>query len=85
MEISKVEETNQAMVSEEVRLRKTGGRVCIYYSESICVLPRLRFQICRSCPRATQYVRKNVVRSIFEHIKSFAVSLLKSMDIQLSK
>ena len=85
MEINKIEETSQTMVSEEVRLRKTGSRACIYYPESICVLPRLRFQICRSCPRATQYIRKNVVRSIFEHIKFFAVSLLQSLDIQLCK
>ena len=85
MEISKIEETSQAMVSEEVRLHKMDSRACIYYPESICVLPRLQFQICRSCPRAAQYIRKNVVRSIFEHIKSFAVSLLQSMDIQLSK
>jgi len=85
MEISRVEETSQTTVSEEVRLRKTDSRACIYYPETICVLPRLQFQICRSCPRAAQYIRKNVVRSIFEHIKSFAVSLLKSMDIQLSR
>lgn len=85
MEVVRIEEANQTVVSEEVNLRRTCGKACVYYTESACSLPQLKFQICRSCPRAAHYIRKNVVRSLFDHIKSLAISLLKSMDIQLSK
>lgn len=85
MEITRIEETNQAAASENISLRRVNGRACIYYPERICLAPKLQFQICRTCPRAAQYIRKNVVRSVFDYIKSFAISLLKSMDIQLSK
>lgn len=80
MEITKIDETNQVVVSQEVRLKKAWGQACIYYPEEPCSLPRLQFRICRTCPRAAQYVRKNVVRSIFEYIKAFAISLMKSMN-----
>ncbi|MEE8637599.1 MAG: hypothetical protein V3T21_00980 [Candidatus Margulisiibacteriota bacterium] len=85
MEISKIEEASQVAVGQEVRMQKLKGRVCIYFPEMVCSAPRLQFGICRACPRAAQYIRKNAIRSIFDYIKSFAISLLKSMDIQLSK
>lgn len=84
MEITRVEEKGQ-IASEDLRLRKAGGRICIYYPEVICTAPKLQFNICRTCPRCAMYVRKNVVRSVFDYVKSLAISLLKSMDIQLSK
>jgi hypothetical protein len=85
MEISKIEEANRAAVGQEVRMQKLKGRACIYFPEMVCTAPRLQFRICRTCPRAAQYIQKNVLKSIFDYIKSFAISLLKSADIQLSK
>ena len=82
MEIARVQEPAQPQISEEVRLRKCGGNACIYYAETVCVLPRLKFGICRSCPRAAQFVRKNVVRSVFQYIRNLAISFLKGMDLQ---
>ena len=84
MEIPRIEETNRSVASEAIRLRKACGRACIYYAKIACVLPRLQFQICRTCPRAAQYIRKNVVRSIFEYIKSLAILLMKNMGGQVS-
>lgn len=81
MEVVKIEETNQAVVSKEVRLGKACSRVCIYYPDAICKLPKLQFKICRTCPRAAQYIRRNVVRSIFEYIKSVAISFLNMINI----
>ena len=85
MEINKIDEAKQAILSQEVKTQKLKGRVCIYCPDIICTAPRLQFKICRTCPRAAQYIRKNAIRSIFDYIKSLAISLLKSMDIQLSK
>ncbi len=85
MEIARIDEAKQNLISKEVKLRRLNCKVCIYYPDIICTAPRLQFRICRACPRAANYIRKNVVRSIFEYIKSFAISLVKSMNIQLSK
>lgn len=85
MEITRVDETKQTSACQEIGPQRLKGRVCIYYPDVICAAPRLQFKICRSCPRAAQYIRKNVVHSIFDYVKAFAISLLKNMDIQLSK
>ena len=79
MEINKIDETNQAQLEAEVKLRKTGCS-CIYYSERICSAPRLPFKICRACPRAQQYLKKNVIQNIFSKIKSLAI-MMKSMGM----
>jgi hypothetical protein len=85
MEIPRIEETSQAVANEEIRLRKASGRACIYYPEVICTAPKLQFKICRSCPRCAKFIQNNVVRSVFDHIKSLAISLLERMDVQFSK
>lgn len=85
MEVSKIEEANQPLGAQEVRGKKTEGKSCIYYPETVCKAPESRFKICQNCPRMGQYAQKNTVRAIFNHIKSFAISLLERMDIQFSK
>jgi hypothetical protein len=85
MDIPKIEETGQAVGDKEIRSRNAGCQSCIYYPEVRCSIPQMQFKICRSCPRCCQGLRTNPVRSIFDHIKSFAISLLKNMDIQSSK
>ena len=85
MEITRMEETKQPVLGQEVRMQKQRGRVCIYYPDLICTAPKLQFKICRICPRAAEYIRKNVIRSIFDYIKTVAIYLLKSMDIQSSR
>ena len=84
MEITRIEETTQALISDEVRLRRTGGRSCIYYSDATCHAPRLQFKICRTCPRCAMYVRTNVVKSIFNHIKALGITLMRQMGISLN-
>ncbi|MFH1683951.1 MAG: hypothetical protein ABIA67_03615 [Candidatus Margulisiibacteriota bacterium] len=85
MEITRIDETSQATVSQDVKMKKRWGKVCIYYPEASCAAPRLQFKICRGCPKCAQYVRKNVVRSIFDHVKSIAISMLNTNNSQFSK
>jgi hypothetical protein len=85
MEIIRVDEAKQSVLGQEVRMQKLRGRVCIYYPDVICTAPKLQFKICRTCSRAAEYIRNNVVRSIFDYIKTLAISLLKSMNVQSSK
>lgn len=85
MEITPIEEIQQPRGNQKVMMQKLKGKVCIYYPDLICTAPRLQFKICRTCSRAVEYIRKNVVRSIFEYVKSVAISFLKGMNIQLSK
>ena len=85
MEITRIDETKHTLISQELEGRSAGCKVCLYYPEMICTLPKLRLRICQGCPRAMRYVRKNVMRSLFEHIKALAISLIKNLNIQLSK
>jgi hypothetical protein len=85
MEISRIDETRSTLMSEEISLKKGCRKACIYYPEVTCATPNLQFMICRTCPRAAQYISKNMARSIFDHIKACAISLIQSMNIQLSK
>ena len=85
MDIARIEETNQAAANEEISLRRAGNRVCIYYPEMICAAPKLQFKICRNCARCSRSATNDPVRSVFDHIRSFAISLLERMDVQSSK
>ena len=85
MEILKIDETSQAAVNESVGLHKFQGKGCIYYPERPCSAPKLQFKICRGCPRAAQFIQNNIIRSVFDHVKSMAISLLEGMNFQLSK
>ncbi|MBU1026093.1 MAG: hypothetical protein KKA31_00010 [Candidatus Margulisbacteria bacterium] len=85
MEVIRIEQTNQTVNNEKIRLQKFGAKACIYYPEVSCSAPRLKYKICRACPRCGLYVRQNVVKSLYNHIKSLAISLMRRMDVQLSK
>ena len=84
MEINKVDDTGQSQMSEEINLRRKSGHACIYYPQENCSVPNLKFKICQSCPRACQFIRKNVVKSVFDHVKSLAISLLSHMGVRVS-
>ena len=85
MEINRIEDKAQANISEGINLRRPGYGACIYYPEVSCTAPKLQFKICRNCPRCAQFVRTNVERSLFQHIKAYAISLLNKMNVQTSK
>ncbi len=85
MEINRIEEKAQANISEGIDLRRAGHKACIYYPEVTCAAPRLQFKICRGCPKCARFVRVNVERSLFQHIKAYAISLLDKMNVQTSK
>ena len=80
MEVNKIEETKQPQLEAEVKFNKTFCRTCIYYMGKICTAPKLQFKICRGCPRAQQYIKKNVIQNIFSKIKSLAI-MMKSMGM----
>ncbi len=82
MEITKIDETNQTLISRGIEGRKPGCKMCIYYTDVTCSVPNLRFRICLGCPRAVGYVKKNAVQSLFNHIKSLTISLLNKLPGQ---
>jgi len=77
MEVTKIGELSQMTVSQEIRLKPGGCQVCIYYPDAPCRMPKLQFKICRGCPRAEKYIRKNILKSLFEQIKALAASWLQ--------
>jgi len=85
MEINRIEEKAQTNISEGVNLHRPGHEVCLYYPEATCSAPKLQFKICRGCPRCAQFVKVNVERNLFQHIKAYAIFLLQKMNIQASK
>lgn len=80
MEISKIEEAGQMTNTNNVDLGKVRGKACIYDTQKICCAPRLAFKICRGCPRATQFIRQNVVQNIFGKIKGLAITMMNMMS-----
>lgn len=82
MEITRIDETNQALISRGIGRKKTGCKVCIYYAEITCSIPKLKFRICQGCPRAVGLVKKNAAQALFKHIRSFAISLLNILPGQ---
>lgn len=85
MVVVKIEEPKQLESNQAIGLRRIKGRVCLYDPRLECTTPVLHLKICRSCPRAAQYVRQNVVRSVFERVKALAIIILNSMNNQLSR
>ncbi|MFH1826509.1 MAG: hypothetical protein ABH823_04375 [bacterium] len=76
VEIFKIEEANQALLEKQADINQLRGRTCIYCSEVKCQAPKLAMKICRSCPRAAQFIRKNVVQNIFDKINGLAIMLM---------
>lgn len=64
MEINKIEDIYHALQAEAVRLKGIYRR-CIYYKEEICMAPKVRFQICKTCYRVEP---RFVLRNLFEKI-----------------
>ena len=85
MEVNKIDDTNKPLEARDIRHMRIDTRFCLYYPEAACKAPETCFRICADCPRMTQYTKQNVVRSLFDHIKSFSISLLERMNIQLPK
>jgi hypothetical protein len=86
MTITHIEETEVTQQNQAPRFNKACGRQCIYFAEAVCRTPNLQFKICLRCPRATEYVKTNVVQSLFERIKAFAFGLMDKMHyLQSSK
>ena len=79
MEITKIDETTQMMTSRGIEGKRAGCKVCIYYTNATCSTPNLKFRICQGCPRAVGFIKKNAVQSLFNHIKSFSISLLSKL------
>jgi hypothetical protein len=76
-----IDEVTQTNFNHAAGVQKLKGKSCIYYPEAGCSAPKLQFRICRSCPRAEQYIRKNILTSLYNYVKSIANSLLKSVKL----
>ncbi|MFC1571346.1 hypothetical protein ACFL31_02190 [Candidatus Margulisiibacteriota bacterium] len=76
MQITKIDEANQTTVSQEVRMKKLGGKVCLCYPKIMCTAPTFKFAVCKTCPRAALFFKKNAVSSLFERIKAMAIMLM---------
>jgi len=62
MEPLKVEEiyrSNEAFDPQGLNLPQTKAKPCIYYPEKACSVPKLQFKICRTCPKAAQFINLN--------------------------
>lgn len=79
MEVNKIDEASQMASTKDVDAAKIRGKTCIYDTQKICCAPRLTFKVCRSCPRAAQYIRQNVVQNIFGKIKGLAITMMNMM------
>lgn len=82
MEIIRIDETNQTLINRGIDGKRPGCKVCIYYTDVTCSVPNLKFRICQGCPRAAGLIKKNAVNSLFDHIKSFTISLLNKLPGQ---
>jgi hypothetical protein len=82
LEVNPIEETPHLQPGEIVNSPMSGKKPCIYDDEAVCLAPhKLRFEICKACPRAFQYAPPNPVKHLYNYIKSFAVSLIEFMGV----
>ena len=80
MEIPGINDLNRAEAGEEAQMARTGGKsCCVYFSESKCELPLMRFKICTACPRAGKFVNTNPIKSIFNRVRSLAIMFLNNL------
>lgn len=79
MEVTSVKELKQALSNDEVKLRRADRHACVYYPEARCEAPRMRFGICRTCPRCASSSNKQIVRDLFNRIKALAIMLMRQM------
>ncbi|NQT30147.1 MAG: hypothetical protein HQ596_06220 [Candidatus Saganbacteria bacterium] len=78
-EIPRINETKQTNINREMKNKPGKKCTCIYYPEEACTIPLLKFRICHKCPRAQPYISKNVVASVFDHIKALSITLMNQM------
>lgn len=81
MQASEISEINRTEASAGAHELKENGKCCIYYQEAKCKLPGLRFQICNSCPRATQFIKTNPVESVFSRIRALTIMFMNNMGV----
>lgn len=79
MEVTRVEESGPLEINQGIKLDQPGKSRCIYDPRVECTAPKLHLKICRSCPRASNYVSQHVVKSIFERVKALAIMLLNNI------
>lgn len=73
LEVAKIEEPAR---TKQPTLIKLGCRECLYLEGKLCKLPQLMYKICKACPRASQYIKTNVVANLFAKIKGLAIMLM---------
>jgi DNA-binding XRE family transcriptional regulator len=74
MKILNIADTKNAGGIDCSRMRNA-ARQCIYYKEEGCSAPKLRFRICRACPRIDFRL---TIRDLFSKIKIMAAGLLQN-------
>ncbi|MDI6732038.1 MAG: hypothetical protein QME05_05665 [Candidatus Margulisbacteria bacterium] len=81
MQINKIEEAEKLISAQELKAPKGGYRKCIYYPDAVCNTQKMQFKICEKCPRCLALIETNVMKSLFQHIKALAISLLSHMGV----
>jgi uncharacterized paraquat-inducible protein A len=84
MEITRVEEKKWSAISQEAKMQSLSGKRCIYFPDTKCSAPKLQFKLCRTCPRCENFVRVNVIRSLFRAIIALAILLMNQLGIKIS-
>lgn len=72
---TKKSEIEPATVKKGLPGKLTKKNPCVYYPEVDCQLPKFKFRLCQSCRRARQYLNNDEVKTIFDHIKSMAITM----------
>ncbi|MFH1542262.1 MAG: hypothetical protein ABIE84_04140, partial [bacterium] len=81
MQITKIDESIQATLNQQIQTAKTGCKLCIYFANKACKLPNIQFAICKSCPKAVQYLKANAVGNLFSKIKGLAIMMMGKMGV----
>ena len=81
MKINRIEETEKLVNAQDLKAPKGRQKKCIYYPEAACNPQKAQFKLCEKCPRCLALVETNVMKSLFQHIKALAISLLSHMGV----
>ena len=81
MGINRIEEAEKLVNAQELKAPKGAHKKCIYYPDAVCNTQRPQFKICEKCPRCLALIETNVMKSLFQHIKALAISLLSQMGV----
>ena len=72
---TKKSEIEPATLKQGPRQKLDKKNLCVYYPEVNCLLPKFKFRLCQSCRRARQYLNNDEVKTVFDHIKSMAITM----------